>query len=77
MLYFAAFEPTCTAIRGWPRCRTWAAVGVTAAPSCNRLRTDRAATAAMLVRGPGIPRETFSSARNRYFSEQFCDEVPL
>ena len=25
--------------------------------------------------GPDIPRVTFSSARNRYFSEQVCDEV--
>ena len=27
--------------------------------------------------GPDIPRVTFSSAQNRYFSEQVCDEVFL
>ena len=39
-----AFEPTCLAIRRWPRCRARGAVGAAAAPpvlapSCNALRT--------------------------------------
>ena len=55
----AAFEATCMAIRGWPRCRARTAVGAATAPSvfapsCDGARTDGAAAAATLT---GPPRQ--------------------
>ena len=67
--------PAATALAVRRPLKAWEA----ATPAILQVSCDSAfvavAFASLYMVEPAIPRVTFSSARNRYFSEQVCDEV--